>query len=418
MNSFLQVLLSKKNLIIASVIFFVLRILFSLFFVVEFSSFEDYRIASNLVAGSGYCLVPEWGSTAIKSPGYPLFLSFFILLFGASAKIFIVIFQQIIFSVIPFLLIMLSNEWGKYRGLRDFWERIGFVSAWLFLFHPSYFYYPNVIEATNLFVPLFIIFLIFLLKSLNERNECIENNSKLKNITITGILSGLLFLTQPVVIPILIVIFLYLIIKKYYKYSIIYASIMISLLFPWAMRNYLEFDKVILTKSPFWMNLYNGWLPEFHHQKKYDIVPNETKDSIVSMLERGESDIAMEEIFKKEFIKYSSSNLTLYLEKTFYQIFCYWYMPPGYWNDSRLTFIYGRKLPVVILNILFVVGMYYLFRYDKKTAMIILVTLVYFTIVYGLTHSANIRFKLDIEWIEFIAVCFIFTGKLAKGVSK
>ncbi|ROL62219.1 hypothetical protein D9V86_01770 [Bacteroidetes/Chlorobi group bacterium ChocPot_Mid] len=380
-------------------------------FVSDFKSFEDFRIASNLVAGNGYCLVPEWGSTAIKSPGYPLFLSLFVLLFGSVAKTAIVIFQQILFASIPFLLIILANEWGKFRNNSDFWHKIGFISGWLFLVHPSYFYYPNVIEVTNLFIPLIVAFFIFLLKSLNAQSNFASNNRKFFYYSLSSLLCGMLWLTQPIVIPILLLILIFLLIKKLFRFSIIYITFTVILIAPWAIRNYIEFDHLIISKSPFWMNLYYGWLPEYHNQKRYDIIPDKVKDDIRSKLENGESDLQTEKIFKKIFLKYTTENPWLYAEKTLYQTLCYWYMPPGYWNDTRLTYIYGRKLPVIILNLLLIPGIYLLFKYDRKTALIILLTLLYFTIVYSLTSSANIRYKLDIEWLELLPIATLFTKK-------
>jgi len=403
MNIITNTLFSRKNILIASLIFLVLRLIIAFFFVEEFKSFEDYRIAQNIVEGNGYCLVPEWGATAIKAPAYPLFLSIFILLFGIYSKISIVITQHIIFSVIPFLLMKLSNEWGKYRKSEERWKNIGAISAWIFLLHPSYYYYPNVIETTNIFIPLVILFLITILSVFNS-SDGQTKIGVLRQYVIIGILSGLLFLTQPVIIPALAVLLLIFLFRKNYKLSLIYLTISILIVSPWAIRNYYEFGKFIPAKSPFWYNLYNGWLPEFHGNKKFDIIPNHEKQMIETKLIAGESDVEMEKTFKDVFIRNTESHKALYIEKTFYQMFYYWYMPPSYVSDTRLTYIYARKLPVIILNALFILGMLYLFKSDRKLLLIIFFSLLYFTLIYGLTHTANIRFKLDVEWLEFFVI--------------
>lgn len=411
MKSLSKIILSKKIIIIASIIFLAIRIIFSLIFIQDFNSYEDYRIASNIIAGNGYCLVPQWGSTAIKSPAYPLFLSLFILLFGSFAKTAIVITQQIIFSSIPFLLIILAKQWGKFKNNNDFWNKTGYLAAWLFILHPTYFYYPNVIEVTNLFIPLLITYIIFLLKSLNTQSNTNTNNHQLSYFILTSLLCGILWLTQPIIIPLLLLVLIYLLKKKLIKFSTIYITITLITISPWAIRNYIEFNQIIITKSPFWMNLYLGWLPENHQQKKFDIIPNNVKNHINSKLENGANDLQTEKIFKKQFIKYTSKHPLLYAEKTIYQLLCYWYMPPKYWNDTRLTYIYGRKLPVIILNILLIPAIILLYRYDKNTTLIIVLILLYFSIIYGLTNSSNIRFKLDIEWLELIPIATLFIKK-------
>ncbi len=130
--------LNSKKIFVICVIFICLRLGFLVLFNGNFNSVEDFRIATNLVSGQGYSLNPALGATAIKVPVYPLFLSIFIKLFGTSAKFWIVFFQQIIIGLVPLLLFFLSNRTNIKNQIR--------IASLLFLFHPSYFYYPMVIE--------------------------------------------------------------------------------------------------------------------------------------------------------------------------------------------------------------------------------------------------------------------------------
>ncbi|RMG07780.1 MAG: hypothetical protein D6735_02420 [Acidobacteria bacterium] len=68
-----------------------------------------------------------------------------------------------------------------------------------------------------------------------------------------------------------------------------------------------------------------------------------------------------------------------------------------------MKFLIVRALPVIFLNILFVWGSIRLWKLHRGLALAILLTLLYFTITYALTHIANTRFKLDIEWLELFA---------------
>ncbi|MFC2130295.1 glycosyltransferase family 39 protein [Bacteroidota bacterium] len=387
--------LSKRNILFISAILLILRLVVSFVVVEDYNTVEDFQIAQNLVNGGGYTLLESTGPTAIKTPVYPLFLTLFIFLFGSSAKIAIVCVQHILFSLVPLLLIKLGTVVGK--------EKYGYAAGWLFLIHPSYFYYPNVIEVSNIFIPLFIIFLIFAVKSVKLFNK--------KDVLISSALSGVLILTQPIIIPVIAAYFLYLAIKRRYKHATIMVSIIIVILSPWIIRNYIEFDRLIPSKSPFWMNFYCGWLPYYHNLERYDIVEKEDKVYIDSLTNAGVNDLKMEEYYKNSFVKYIKKYPGIYFEKTIYQMAAYWYVPPRYFNDNRLSFIFVRKVPVVLLNILFIIGIIKLITIDRKEALIIIAILTYFTLVYGLTQTANIRFKLDIEWIEFYAIAALFFSK-------
>jgi hypothetical protein len=68
-------------------------------------------------------------------------------------------------------------------------------------------------------------------------------------------------------------------------------------------------------------------------------------------------------------------------------------------------------LPVVVLNVLFVWGTMKVWRTRRNIALSILLVLLYFTAVYALTHIANIRFKLDIEWLELFVCAAVFQPK-------
>ncbi len=82
----------------------------------------------------------------------------------------------------------------------------------------------------------------------------------------------------------------------------------------------------------------------------------------------------------------------------------YWLIPPRYFKQTSIQFLLVRLLPVAVLNVLFVLGMIRLWKSHREVAVALLLTLSYFTAVYALTHVANIRFKLDIEWLELF-VC-------------
>lgn len=392
LNNFL---FNSKNIILFSLIFFIFRIIISIFFIDFYNTIEDYTIAKNLVNGFGYTLFLEDGITAFKAPFYPLLLTVFIFIFNTGAKLAIVIFQHFLLSLIPILLLKLGNSTSR--------KEIGYVSAWLFLIHPAYFYYPNVIEPTNVFILFSLISIIIGIESLKKTSQ--------KSFILLGLLFGIILLIQPIVALILFAFLIFLLLKREFKKFTIVFSITLLVVSPWIIRNYIEFDKFIPGKSPFWLNFYVGYLPYYHANAKYNLLNKEDIRTIDSLKTTSINDVEMEKYYKKFFLRAINKSPVIYIEKTFYQMASYWWIPPKYFNDNRIQFILIRKLPVAILNLLTIVGFYFMFKTDKKYAVCIFAILFYFTAVYGLTQVANIRFKLDIEWLQLIVVSYFIIGR-------
>ncbi len=395
-------LYSQKNLLIAVLIVFILRILFLIFFHNNINAVEDFTIAQNIVNGNGYSLVPQIGPTAIKTPVYPLILSLFVFVFGTFSKIAIVIFQYILASFIPFLMIKLCDSLKL--------EKAGYIAAWLYLIHPSYFYYPNVIEVTNIFIPLFMIFLILSIR--------IYYSADIKILLLNGLFSGIIILTQPIITPVVIAIIIFFAIKKKWKKALLSILLIGIVLTPWTIRNYNTFNKIIPTKSPFWMNFYIGYLPPNLVDKKFDVLEKTDQNKIDSLYKIGKNDVQMESYFKEIIEKTISKKPLLYIEKTFYQMLDYWSIPPRYIARNDFAFLIIRKIPVVVFNFLLIISILVLWRKHKNLLSIIIFILLYFTVVYGLTSVANIRFKLDIEWLELIPIALLLTELLNKRKMK
>lgn len=173
-------LLTIKIFLIVNSLILVAKVFYSFDFNFPGESFEDFRIAQNLRQNGIYAEYMAIGPTAYKLPLYPLFLSFFIWLTGDYAKEFIVLSQHLIFFFVPILIISLFRIFQK--------EKHGLIAAYIFIFSPAYFFYSNVIEVTNLFVPIFLLWIYFFLKvyvgSLGEFG-----------LLFFGFLTALLFLT-------------------------------------------------------------------------------------------------------------------------------------------------------------------------------------------------------------------------------
>lgn len=385
-------LLNYKAILIIAGIMFIAKSIFSIFYLSDFAFAEDWSIAMNLLTKGTYSLYDTIEPTAMKTPVYPLFIYSIISICGAS-KLAVVLVQNLLAAISGILLFKLST--------RIFSERISFIIALLFMLHPSYFYYSNVIEVTNIFVPLAILSTILYAKLVQDLS-----NIKITSIIIAATVFAITMLCQPITAPIFVVAIGYLIFKKHFA-LVAKLSIIMALVFsPWVIRNYIEFNKFIPTKSPFWMNIYLGYLDLSHGKERYDIVPDSVNQMISRMRANFASDVAMEAKYKEISIKAISQSPMLYAEKTLWQAVIFWTYPPRYFDDASIAFLFIRKIPVYGLNILLIISLYFAFRRDKKIFYAALSVLLFFTLVYSLTSSANIRYKLDIEWLQFILLGF------------
>ena len=384
-------ILTERNLLIATLSILVLRIILSILFLKSPNSVEDFAIAQNIVHGIGFVIYPWLGPTAIKAPVYPVILSILIFIFGNSARIAIVIFQHILISTVP----LLMGRIGK--GIN--YEKVGIIAGLLFLLHPSYLYYPCVIEATNLSVPLFVFWiylLIFLIKAAKNSNKIIAG---------FGIVSSVLILTQPVVAPIVVFAIIYLFFKLERKNAIVLSFLFLLILTPWTIRNYIEFHEIIPVKSPFWLNVYLGYMPELQKSTQFSAIPESVRhctDSLANVT----NDVMMEKYYKLAALNTLKADPGLYFRKCIAQAAQYWWLVPRYSSDINVKTLVVRAVPIILLNILFFFGLCVMYKQHRKEALIIAGIVLYFTIVYSLTAAYNVRYKLDIEWLELFPAAF------------
>ena len=387
-------ILTLKYLLIASAFLLVIRFIGALpSFQKDFHSVEDYIIAKNIVDGKGYSLTPALGPTAIKVPVYPLFLA--LLLFIGKTKLFIVIIQLIISFTIPFLINTFVKELNS--------ERNGIIVGYLYLLYPPYIFYPFVLEVTNLFVPLALLFSILLLRKYKS------DINGAKDWIIIGIMAALLSLTQAVAFVVVSGLLLLILFKKKYKPVTISLVTMIICFSPWIIRNYLAFDKFIPLKSVVWMNVYEGYLPQYHMTGKYDIIDKKVKANIDS-LKMKINDVNMEKYYRETAIKAISKDPLLYVHKSLTQAVNFWFITPRYYNMS-IIFILFVFVPTITIFMLFLTGTRNFLKIDKKLTFTLLIILMYFTLIYSLTQASNIRFRLDIEWMLILIASFAFKTK-------
>lgn len=367
---------------------FFARILFSLK-IGEITGSEDMRIALNIARYNTFSFNPEIGPTALKAPLYPYFLAFFMFFFGSKAIIAVSIIQHMMFSFTPLLL------YKTCILLRD--KVFGFFCALIFVFYPSFFVYPNTIEVASISIPFAVLSLYLIILS-------VKKNPKVLNLS--ALCSGILCLLQPLFFIVLIIFYLFMFLKKRTKHEFLALIIFMLILSPWIVRNYLAFNKFIFIKSPFWQNVYTGFMPEYHMKEEFDAVPDSVKTYIEESRKKID-DVEMEERYKSAILPIIRSDPGLYMKKTFYQLYCLWWAPPKYGNDR--IFAVFRLFPLSLIYLFSIPGLLKTFGSKNKSFYsAIIFTIFYFSMIYAMTFALNVRFKLEFEWLLFFFAAYGF----------
>ena len=346
---------------------------------------EDWYIAKHIAEGSGYSL--SNGPTALKTPVYPLFL---------SLPAFIGDFGKIFASGLQHILWFFATMFLYKASCIRFGSSFAFVASLLFALHPAYIYYPYVLESTALTIPLFIIFWYM------------AEYSKLQsvNIQIPMLIGWLTALTQPILLPGILALQLFYFGKRNNVISLILTALVIFT--PWTIRNAMTFDAFIPTKSPMWMNLYEGM--------KKDVTTQELAH--IESARKYMNDVELEQEYKPIVLRQFSESFPMYGKRSLHRLTEFWLVPDTYryqmWTPA---IIISRVLPQLLLGIglflsvLMLVKMTNMISIDTRHFLIVLIgILVYVSIIYSLTQAANIRFKLDVEWLQILLLFPIFQG--------
>lgn len=388
--------LNWKTFLILNLFILAVKILFSIYTKFNAEFFEDWSIAENLARDGVYSMQSRFGSSAYKLPVYPLFLSFFIKILGTvNAVKCIVILQHVFYCMIPVIVVKIFGNFNL--------KTAGFLAAYFFIFSPAYFYYSNVLEATNLFI---LLFAGWLYSYSIIWNQLVTY----KKLIVFSVMTALVALTQVVAVPIMAVLILVLCFYKKLsiKQFVTVSFIAVLLYSPWVIRNYLTFDKLIVSKSPVWQNVYLGY------ESGYQILPGnkfmtDEEEKAVTEKIAVHNEFEDEYIFEEAVSKIVETDKMAPLKKGLNNFISLWFVPKRYFDNNGLSVLIGRKLYVMGINLLFIVSLGYFFRRNKPLFLILTVIFAGFTFPYLIGHAANIRFKLDFEWIEASVIAlFIF----------
>jgi hypothetical protein len=175
-------------------------------------------------------------------------------------------------------------------------------------------------------------------------------------------------------------------------------------------------NEVSLTKNyAAFIGICQSWTQELSVSPRYTISPE--YDRIVDSLFHLPEKEALPHL-KRLAIQTILERPALYFERTIVHALIYWTIPPRYHGNFSLKFIFVRLLPVAVLLVLLFVGAYRLWGYRRDMVIGIGLVLLYYTFFYSAIHTLNIRYKLEIEWLQLYLCAGVFLPKSPGAASR
>lgn len=336
-------------------IIIVLSLIGKLLFVFIFINLNDLEyyeygdIANNLYQGHGYSLLHEIDKagndlnrsvepniSAYMPPGYVFYLYPFFAISDTIVRNLLIIFSQILISCLLIFLV--------YKFTREYFsETSALIAAAITGFLPEFVFAHTHIQIT-LFYHIGIVALLLQLYKLNSYK--INFNA----IIIIGIIFGSLILFRSEILLFATIIIIYLINKRDFKESVIIMGIIILIILPWQVRNYIVFDKIIPITTSSGLNLYRGHNP-------YDI-GEWGDDSLFAQIRsvRNEEDfeVKMNDIYLESAFTSIKENPDKEIVYLFIKLYNLWIINV---SDNR-TFNIFYLIPWVVLLLFSVYGLF------------------------------------------------------------
>lgn len=376
--------LSARHILLLCIGSAVARLVYVLVVAPPIPTAEDYAIAQHLARGEGFCIYDR-GPTSIKGPIYPAYLAFWLWGVGDPAGLrWAVAVQHLVLAAVPWVLWRLGVRLGQ--------QGLGVGAALLFAGHPSYFYHATVAENTAWVVAVGALWCLLVAKH--------ESWRWWRGFAV-GVVVGVFALEKPpLVVPLLVAVA---IARRSWWRDLLPVALGIALVIgSWAVRGYLVFGEPMLTRSySGYLTFIHSWLPSMAIAPRYS-VPDTVERELAQLAHVPESSALprLRELARGIL----AEKWHLLPERTALHALVYWTIPPRYWGNWSAAFVVGRVLPVAVLLVLSVVGSRVLWRRDRRLLVAIVGVLVWTTLFYSFYHVLNIRYKLEVEWLQLF-VC-------------
>lgn len=197
-----------------------------------------HQLALNLLNHNSFSYDAGLPPVTLRTPGYPLFISFIYFLFG-SKPLFVIVFQIIIDSMTGIIIFKLTRVITNYK--------IALIALILYTFEPHASIYSLSMYSDTIFVFFTTLFGYLFIKFLKEKNKLF--------LIFSAITLGIATLIKPssVYLPVIAVITIIFKYRKKYRLivqqSLIFIVFLILVISPWLVRNYIYYNKFFLSTS-------------------------------------------------------------------------------------------------------------------------------------------------------------------------
>ena len=282
--------------------------------------FHNFKISGTYgfnVALADFYAAPKFAEsneTIIPSAFMPPLYFFFIFLvdklsFDFCSTVQLLIFVQIVLNLISITIL--------YKILIKFVNKFSSnLICLVFAFFPINIYGSVQVSSITLQIFLILGFLFYLLELLQKKN--------FKNIIIFSFFSGLLILIRGefFIFYLFSLIYFFIFYKKKIKIlfiSIILTSIVIS---PYVVRNFINFDTIVLTKS-FGYNLLKGNNPSIKVEGDPEFIETNFNRKDLKIKTNNKYEINLDNFYKTAAIEYLKEEPTKYIRHYFLKVFSF-----------------------------------------------------------------------------------------------
>jgi len=363
---------------------------------------EDVRIAINLLEGKGYVFnfsmiqpnVPL-RATAWKPPVYPflVFLVFFI--FGIKNFYALFAVHTILAAFTCALLYRSIAKFSRYRAA---------IAGLAFAVYPPFVYHSVTIpESTTLalfFISLFCYGLAKLYEGFGQ-----------KRWIVVSFVAGLLAMTEPVTVPFIFLAFLYVAYLTLNSLKSISLEMGISVLVfaatiaPWTLRNYLTFNEFVFIKSNFGSSLKDSMYRSGLR------LPKETESSLAKVVQ-GMDEVNEDKAVQQALVSWIFANPVAYLRLLPKNFNNFWWETSNYKKDWSPRYMFGRKVPYVVLlifsipsilwNLALLGGNAKLRTHTNIYHHLMFILIFTYTVVYTAIGAVNLRYHFPVQFGMFI----------------
>ena len=373
------------------------------------TGFESIALADSLATRGSYAdpFAPlATGPSAHVAPAYPALVAALIKIFGAGAGADFalgIVTKAVVgmqLALLPFLAEYMGLSWitGALAGVA--WLLSGFT----------------LLRWENDFAALFVVLLAF------PMYNALRRHLSGREVIVAGVLWGILLLFTPV--PVLALgawlVCLRFLAKYDWKTLFWLAAIPLIVISPWVVRNAVVFHELIFVRDNFGLEIgvSNSPCAAFSYAMDEEngcfhrTHPNANYDEALRVRELGEA--AYNHVRMREGVDWIKNNPSRFLSLTMQRFVAFWF-PNASGNPLQQPRLSRSEWITYLFTLLSLPGLLLMWRNHRAAALVMMVWLVMFPLVYYLTQFAE-RYRRPILWITLLCGSYALVEFFAGAV--